>query len=41
MHTIALKLTRKPEELSNKQRKRQMKPLSRKEEFSGGSWSGL
>lgn len=33
-------LTRKPEELSSRQRKRQMKPLSRKEEFSGGSCSG-
>lgn len=29
--------TRKPEELSRRQRKRQTKFLSRKEEFSGGS----
>lgn len=36
----SMTLTRKPEELSSRQRKRQMKPLSRKEEFSGGSWSG-
>lgn len=34
-------LTRKPEELSRRQRKRQTKLLSRKDEFSGGSWSGL
>lgn len=36
-----LKLTRKPEELSRRQRKRHMKFLSRKEEFSGGRCSGL
>lgn len=30
-------LTRKPEELSRRQRKRHTKLLSRKEEFSGGS----
>ncbi|TNN37967.1 hypothetical protein EYF80_051864 [Liparis tanakae] len=34
-------LTRKPEELSSRQRKRHTKLLSRKEEFSGGSCSGL
>lgn len=33
--------TRKPEELSRRQRKRHTKFLSRKEEFSGGSCSGL
>ena len=32
--------TRKPEELSRRQRKRQTKLRSRKEEFSGGSLSG-
>lgn len=36
----SMTLTRKPEELSSRQRKRQMKPLSKKEEFSGGSCSG-
>lgn len=35
------KLTRKPEELSRRQRKRHTKFLSRKDEFSGGSCSGL
>lgn len=41
MHLSWLTLTRNPEELSRRHRKRQTKFLSRKEEFSGGSWSGL
>lgn len=36
-----VELTKKPEELSRRQRKRHMKLLSRKDEFSGGRCSGL
>lgn len=38
---LQILLTRKPEELSRRQRKRHTKLLSRKDEFSGGSCSGL